>query len=106
MGLMNPFSTITSTGSKEPRMEAQDIVQQSLALRTYQYILERYPERRESYSSKIEELSSEIRLHIEAWGGIGAIDKWLEEHDPGHAQLSQIEEMDWSWLSSPEIDNP
>jgi hypothetical protein len=75
---------------------AQTIVQEMCALRNYQYIVRNFPAVDDS--EKIIQLESELRAQIERWGGIEAIDAWLAIYDPHHTQITQIKELDLSWL--------
>ena len=69
------------------KKSAQSIVQRLAMARNWQQL-----------GKPNKQLELEIREEIEQWGGVEAIDEWLEENDPDHSMASNIRKMDWSFL--------
>jgi len=87
------------------KWSAREIVQTLFAMVNWQTTISKYGnvdggeeltqvrEAREDLRDRAEKLREQIGL----WGGKEAIDKWLENNDPGHTTPSGIT-MDWNWL--------
>ncbi|KKT97814.1 MAG: hypothetical protein UX35_C0006G0074 [Microgenomates group bacterium GW2011_GWA1_46_15] len=62
------------------------------------YMKEGNAEKEKEWKEEKEKLERWLKIHIRKYGGVQAIDDWLKEHDPGHALLMTIPNMDWSFL--------
>lgn len=73
---------------EEERISAQAFVQRLTALKNWEYLMQQGNEQaNQEFTSQLALLKEQVIL----WGGITAIDQWLEINHPGHTKPSECD---------------